>query len=67
MAKPQAISIREAAQILGVSPATVRWEIRRERLPAFRVGRRLLIPRAAITELLACKRPNGRHGAEVST
>lgn len=40
------ISITEVAELLGVSRPTVYEAIRRNQLPAVRVGKRIVIPRA---------------------
>ena len=51
----QACSIREAAELLNVSPDTVRNAVFRGELPSFRVGRRVLVPRAALDRLLQAR------------
>jgi excisionase family DNA binding protein len=45
-------TVPEAAQILRVSPNTLRRGIEREEVPVIRVGRRMLIPRPALERLL---------------
>jgi excisionase family DNA binding protein len=55
-----AYSIREAAACLGVHPLTVRAAISRGELRTIRLGRRILIPRSAVDELLAGERPDVR-------
>ena len=55
-----AYSIREAALCLGVHPLTVRAAISRGELRTIRLGRRILIPRAAVDELLNGERPDVR-------
>ncbi|MGA3354791.1 MAG: helix-turn-helix domain-containing protein [Acidimicrobiales bacterium] len=52
-ANPQALSIAEAASRLGVHRQTLRAAIRRGELPAARLGRRWLVPVAALDRLLA--------------
>jgi excisionase family DNA binding protein len=49
----QALSITEAAKRLGVHRETLRAAIARGEIPAGRVGRRWLVPVAAIERLLA--------------
>jgi len=46
------VTVAEAAELLRISPASVRGAIRRKQLHAVMVGRRLLIPRSAIDRLL---------------
>jgi excisionase family DNA binding protein len=45
-------TVSETAQLLRISEASVRSAIRRKQLYAVMVGRRLLIPRAAVDKLL---------------
>lgn len=46
--KPVAISVREAARMLGVSPPTLYGLIRDQRFPAFKIGARTLISVAGL-------------------
>jgi excisionase family DNA binding protein len=46
-----AIPLAEAARLLGVHPMTLRRVIYRGELPVIRLGRKLLIPRAAFAQL----------------
>ena len=46
------LTIAEGASILGVHHATLRAEIARGGLPSIKVGRRILIPRAAFQKWL---------------
>lgn len=48
-----AYSVKEAAEALGVSEWTVREEIYRKRIFAVNLGRRLIIPRWALEDLLS--------------
>ena len=48
----KAVSIKTAAKLLSVSPATIRACILRGELPTCRVGRRVLIPMHAIDTLV---------------
>jgi len=49
----RAFGIVEVAELIGVSPAFIRLEIQRKRLPTLRVGRRVLISRDAFDQYLA--------------
>ncbi len=49
---PAVFTIPECAEHLRVSPSTVRRAIATGQLPAFRLGRRLLIPRERLQRLL---------------
>jgi excisionase family DNA binding protein len=51
------LSIREAAERLGVTPETARTAARRGDLPAIRVGSRLLILREPFERLLSGHAP----------
>jgi excisionase family DNA binding protein len=46
------LTIEEAAGLLGVGRATAYEAARRGQLPTLRIGRRLLVPRARLEELL---------------
>ena len=48
-----AYSVKEAAEALGVSEWTIREEIYRKRIFAVNLGRRLIIPRWALEDLLS--------------
>ncbi len=49
----RAFGVAEVAGLIGVSPAFIRLEIRRKRLPTLRIGRRVLISRDAFERYLA--------------
>lgn len=49
----QAYSVTEVAKILGLSRPTVYQALRRNELPSFRVGGKVLVPRAAVERMLA--------------
>ena len=51
------LTVREAAAYLRLGLNTTYEAIRRGELPAVRVGRRLLVPRAALERLLAESMP----------
>jgi len=45
---PLLLSVREAAHLLGIGRDSAYALIREGRLPALRIGRRILVPRAAL-------------------
>ena len=52
MGKRQTLTRREVAGALGLSLNAIDAAIQRKEIPATRVGRRVLIPRAALERLL---------------
>ena len=52
MSGPLTLSVEEAAQLLGVSRGLAYEAARRGELPTIRLGRRLLVPRARLLELV---------------
>ncbi|HZL64927.1 MAG TPA: helix-turn-helix domain-containing protein [Thermoleophilia bacterium] len=50
--KCRTYSVREAAQILGISSSYAYLVIERGEIPALRVGGRILVPRDALDEML---------------
>jgi excisionase family DNA binding protein len=56
-------SIREVSEALGLHPNTVRALISRGELRATRVGRRILVSRKALDDLLGAKNPTAQGGA----
>ena len=46
-------TVEQAAKLLGISRNSGFEAVRRGDLPAIRIGRRLLVPRAALEKLLA--------------
>lgn len=54
------ITVAEAAEIVGVTPARVRQLIREGRLPAESVGPIWLLRRGQVTTFARKPRPNGR-------
>ena len=60
MSEPESLtlSVTEAARVLGISRTTAYECVHTGQLRAVRLGRRLVIPRAAITELLAAPDPS---------
>ena len=51
-ALPDVIPVRQVAAILGVAENTVYGSIRRQQLPACRIGRRVLVSKAALIRFL---------------
>lgn len=47
------LSVAEAAQLLGIGVNTAYVAIRRGELPAVRVGKRIVVPKYRLLELLA--------------
>ncbi len=56
------LTIHEAAELLGVKPATIRsWVFKREKLTVVRLGRAVRIPRSSIEQLIEeCTIPPAR-------
>lgn len=52
-ARPLAYSVQEAARLLQVGENTLREAIRRGQVPHLRIGRRVVIPKAALDRWLA--------------
>ena len=46
------LSVREVAELLGISRGAAYQAVRMGRIPSVRIGRRLLIPKAAIDRFL---------------
>ena len=53
-----AYGVRELAELLGVSHLTLREAIRRGDIKSCRIGRRIIIPRAAVDNWLGGAREN---------
>lgn len=51
------MTVSEAARVLGISRSSAYECVRRGELRAVRLGRRLVVPRSAVTELLQGLRP----------
>ena len=47
------LTVEEAAEILGISRAFAYEAVRRGEVPSIRIGRRILVPRAALNRLLS--------------
>lgn len=64
---PSVLTVAEAAKILRLAKNTCYGAIHRGELPAFRVGRRLLVPRDALERLLfaAPVKPKGEASSDL--
>jgi excisionase family DNA binding protein len=49
---PLALGVREAANLLGISPWTVRKYVRHRRIQAVRIGRRVLIEPSELRRII---------------
>jgi excisionase family DNA binding protein len=49
----QAVSVREAARLLSISPRTVDKYVALKAIPTIRVGRRVLIPMKSVNEIVS--------------
>jgi excisionase family DNA binding protein len=59
--KARAVGINQAAEMIGLSPATIRKYVAERRLFSVRAGRRILIPMETIDQVMAEGfPPNGR-------
>ena len=47
------LTVPEAARLLGISRMTAYTAVRERTIPSLRIGRRVLVPRAALYRLLA--------------
>jgi len=55
------VSVEEAGEILGCSRNTAYEAVRRGEIPVIRIGKRLLVPKAALERLLSGGGSGGRH------
>jgi excisionase family DNA binding protein len=53
---PPTVTVEQAATILGISRALAFRAVRRGEIPALRFGRRIVIPRAALEQMLSAPR-----------
>jgi excisionase family DNA binding protein len=66
-ALPDVIPVRQVAAFLGVAENTVYGSIRRQELPACRIGRRVLVSKAALIRFLeGTDHDGGGHGSEMT-
>jgi len=49
----QTMTVEEAAQVLGIGRSSAYEAVRRGELPVIRIGRRYVVPRAALERLLS--------------
>ena len=61
------ISVEEAATVLGISRTSAYEYARTGALPVVRLGRRLLVPTAALVNLLDLSTPDRVHSADEQT
>ena len=54
---PEVLTVSEAAGVLRIGRNSAYEAIRRGDLPAVRIGRRLLVPKRALSEFLAVRTP----------
>ena len=54
----QTCSVEQAAEILGISRTSAYIAVRRGEIPCLRIGRRVVIPRAALDRLLGRDSPD---------
>jgi excisionase family DNA binding protein len=57
---PDVMTVTECARFLGIGRNAAYEAVRRVELPAIRIGRRLLVPKAALRQLLEAAAPGGR-------
>lgn len=50
--EPRVFSIDEAACLLSISPCTVRQYVARRKIASVRIGRRVLVPKEAINDIM---------------
>ena len=62
--QPLAVSVEEAARLLGLSKHTVRAYIRRGLIPATHLGRRVVVRMDSLETILARGLSDGRDGPE---
>lgn len=60
------ISVEDAAKLLGISRGLAYESVRRGEIPAISLGRRLLVPRAQLLELVGATDSVATNGEEVS-
>jgi len=55
MSVRQTVSVEEAGRLLGISRGTAYEAAKSGSIPVIRIGKRLLVPRAALERLLNCE------------
>jgi excisionase family DNA binding protein len=58
--RPATLTVEQAAKVLGISRGSAFDAVRRGEIPSVRIGRRILVPRARLEELLAGNAPAAR-------
>ena len=61
------VTVEEAAEILGISRAFAYALVRKGELPSLRLGRRLVVPRRALEQLLEGEQHHHHHGGAQRT
>ena len=56
---PPVLTVPEAAKVLRLGRNSLYQAIREGEIPVIRIGRRLLIPRARLEQLLMAEKPSG--------
>jgi excisionase family DNA binding protein len=62
MTDPELLSLRSAAELLGITPDTLRAQIHRGRLTAIKLGRDWLVRRDEVARYAAARRRERRAG-----
>lgn len=57
MESKQTLSVEEAAKVLGIGRNLAYDRVKTGEIPAIKIGRRLLVPRAALEKLLSEPKP----------
>jgi excisionase family DNA binding protein len=60
MMERQTLTVEEAAQLLGISRSSAYEAVHRGELPTIRIGRRYVVPRAAIARMLQTNEVQGQ-------
>ena len=55
---PRVFSVEQAAQVLAISRSAAYRAVRTGEIPSLRVGRRVVVPRARLLELLGEREPS---------
>ena len=59
---PHTYTAREAAELLGVGLTSLYAGVRRGEVPAIKIGRRVLIPRSRLDDMLGRANPDAQDG-----
>lgn len=61
---PDLLTVKHICELTGLSPQTIRKEIREKRLPGFRISRRYFVPKPTFLEFIA--KGGGLHDPHVA-